>query len=212
MNAMILAAGRGERMRPLTDVCPKSLLTVGEKPLIEYHLNALKRAGIYSVVINISWLGDQIKQALGDGSRFGLRIHYSHENEALETAGGIVHAIDRLDDSFIVVNADIFTDFDFKHLLTMSSEAHLVLVPSPEHNGAGDFSIDRGLITSKGGKMYTFSGISCYRKSFFRNCAIGKQALAPLLTAGSQEHRVTGELYRGMWSDVGTVERLAFLQ
>lgn len=199
-------------MRPLTDTCPKPLFTVRDQPLIVYHLKALKKIGIDSVVINLSWLGDQIKQALGDGSRFGLKICYSREIEALETAGGIVHALHRLDDSFIVVNADIFTDYNFEGLLAVSSEAHLVLVPSPEHNSTGDFSIDKGFISNQGDKRYTFSGISCYRKSFFKNCTDGRQALAPLLITGASKHTITGELYQGMWNDVGTVERLEFLR
>lgn len=179
---MILAAGRGERMRPLTDSCPKPLLPVNGKSLIVYHLEALKRAGIVSVVINHSWLGDQIEQQLGDGTRYGLKISYSHETQALETAGGIIHALDKLEDEFIVVNGDVFTDFDFRRLLNPEHEAHLVMIPNPAHHAQGDFSITQGLLSNNtgarnGAQRYTFSGMASYRKSFFSGLDEGKQAL-----------------------------------
>ncbi|MDJ0834475.1 MAG: nucleotidyltransferase family protein [Gammaproteobacteria bacterium] len=212
MNAMILAAGRGERMRPLTDSTPKPLLTVNDKPLIVYHLEKLQQAGIDSVVINISWLGEQIQQALGDGSAFGLSIDYSHEPEALETAGGIVQALDKLDNRFIVVNADVFTDFDYRHLLDFPVAAHLVLVPNPAHNPAGDFAIEQGYLSNNPDSRYTFAGIAAYEKSFFAGLEPGKRPLAPLLRAGAEQQQVTAELHNGLWNDVGTAERLESLQ
>ncbi len=199
-------------MRPLTDSCPKPLLTIRGKPLIVYHLEALKKAGIKSVVINVSWLAEQIKQALGDGSAYGLQIYYSDEFEALETAGGIVQALDILDDEFIVVNGDVFTGFDFSRLINLSADAHLVLVPNPEHNESGDFGVEKGLLLNTSKQQYTFSGISCYRKSFFNNLAPGKRALAPLLREQADQQKATAELYEGLWNDVGTIERLEQLQ
>jgi len=212
MNAMILAAGRGERLRPLTDNCPKPLLTINDKPLIVYHLEALKRAGIESVVINISWLGDQIQQALGDGSQFGLSISYSHEAEALETAGGIIQALDQLDDHFIVVNADVYTDYDFSRLLNLQTAAHLVLVPNPQHNPSGDFAIEQKWLSNKSQPRYTFSGVASYKKSFFDDLEPGQRALAPLLRLAAEQQICSAELFNGMWSDVGTASRLESLQ
>lgn len=199
-------------MRPLTDHCPKPLLMVNDKPLIVYHLEALKRAGIDSVVINVSWLGDQIEQVLGDGRRFGLHIEYSREAEALETAGGIVQALDKLDERFVVVNADVFSDYDFRRLLDIDASAHLVLVANPEHHPAGDFAIEQGYLLDSGEPHYTFSGIACYHKSFFEGLAPGKRPLAPLLRAAANRKQVTAELFEGLWSDIGTPERLQALQ
>lgn len=212
MNAMILAAGRGERMRPLTDERPKPLLDVCGKALIVYHLEALKRAGVESVVINVCWLGDQIKEALGDGHQFGLSIIYSEETEALETAGGIVHALDKLDDQFIVVNGDVYTDYEFSDLLNLEKPAHLVMVPNPKHNPEGDFVIKHGLLCNKPGQSSTYSGISCFQKSFFIHQKPGRSALAPLLRIGAQKKQLSAELYQGLWSDVGTIGRLQRLQ
>ncbi len=209
---MILAAGRGKRMRPLTDSCPKPLLPIKGKPLIGYHLEALKKAGIDSVVINVSWLADQIQQALGDGSSYGLKIQYSVEEEALETAGGIIQALDKLDDEFIVVNGDVFCGYDFSRLLNLSRDAHLVLVANPRHNPAGDFGISNNLLLNSSPLQYTFSGISCYRKSFFSGLDQGRRALAPLLREQADQQNVSAELYDGLWSDVGTIERLDSLQ
>jgi N-acetyl-alpha-D-muramate 1-phosphate uridylyltransferase len=205
---MILAAGRGERMRPLTDSCPKPLLEINQKALIVYHLEALKRAGIDRVVINVSWLAEQIEHVLGDGSQFGLAISYSYEQEALETAGGIVRALDKLDDEFIVVNADVFTDYDFSQLFQLEAEAHLVLVSNPEHNQSGDFAIENGCLSNASNSRHTFSGIAAYRKSFFKGIGEGKIALAPILRRAADDGRISAELYSGQWSDVGTVERL----
>lgn len=208
---MILAAGRGERMRPLTDSCPKPLLTIHGKPLIAYHLEALKRAGIDSVIINVSWLADQIMQSIGNGSQFGLHIDYSHEPQALETAGGILQALPKLRDRFIVVNGDVFTNFDFGRLLNIPKPAHLVLVDNPGHNVAGDFAVRDGLLSNDEYNRFTFSGIACYRKNFFDGLKIGRRSLAPLLRDGADRADVSAEIYRGAWSDVGTVERLKAL-
>ena len=199
-------------MRPLTDGCPKPLLRVNGKALIVYHLEALKRAGIASVVINHCWLGEQIEQALGDGSDFGLHITYSHETEPLETAGGILHALDKLEDEFIVVNGDVFTAFDFSRLCVLNQQAHLVLVPNPAHHPAGDFGIDQGWLTNQHSQRHTFSGIACYKKTFFDGVTEGKSALAPLLRAGAEQQKITAELYQGLWCDVGNPHRLQQLQ
>ena len=170
-------------MRPLTDTCPKPLLPVNGKPLIVYHLEALKRAGIDSVVINHSWLGEQIERRLGDGSSYGLKIQYSHETQALETAGGIIHAFDKLEDEFMVVNGDVFTDYDFSRLLNPAQEAHLVLIPNPAHHPQGDFSIVQGWLSNTAGihndeQRYTFSGIASYKKSFFYGLSPGRAGAA----------------------------------
>ena len=166
MNAMILAAGRGERLRPYTDTCPKSLLEVSDKALIVYHLEALAAAGILQVVINVSWLGEAIEAAIGDGSRFGLEVVYSREPEALEAAGGIVQALQYLDDYFIVVNADIYTDYAFENLLAIRADAHLVLVENPDFHPQGDFAIKSGYLSNDVNGRLTFAGIAQYRRAF----------------------------------------------
>ena len=204
MNAMILAAGRGERLRPLTDACPKPLLQINGKPLIVYHLEALKKAGLDRVVINVSWLAEMIQQSLGDGSQFGLSIAYSHESEALETAGGIIQAMPLLDETFIVINADIYCDYDFSHLTQEEGRNHLVLVPNPAHNLHGDFAIEQGFLSNKTQQRLTFSGIARYRKTFFQDLSEGKRPLAPLLRAAANKQQITAELFRGQWSDIGT--------
>ena len=208
MKAMILAAGRGERLRPLTDVTPKPLLEVQGKPLIVHHLEALSRAGFREVVINLSWLGFQIRELLGDGAAFNLSLEYSEESEALETAGGIQQALPLLGEQFVVVNADIYTDYDFSRLLQGGGVAHLVLVENPAHHAEGDFTLQGTQLGADGSPRYTFSGISRYHRSFFQELKPGKQALAPLLYAAAEKQQVTGELYRGDWNDVGTLERL----
>ena len=208
MKAMILAAGRGERLRPLTDVTPKPLLEVQARPLIVHHLEALSTAGFTEVVINFSWLGKQIRDLLGNGAAFNLSIEYSEESEALETAGGIQQALPLLGERFIVVNADIFTDFDFTRLMQIDSIAHLVLVENPPHHARGDFTLNESTLGIEGSPRYTFSGISQYHRSFFSGLAPGKHALAPLLFAAAEKHQVTGELFRGDWTDIGTLERL----
>jgi MurNAc alpha-1-phosphate uridylyltransferase len=212
MKAMILAAGRGERLRPLTDSTPKPLLEVGGKPLIVYHLEALHKAGFNEIVINLSWLGDQIRTRLGNGSEFGVGIEYSEEAEALETAGGILQAMPLLGERFVVVNGDVFTDYDFVALKPAEKSAdrlaHLVLVDNPQHNNAGDFSLERTIVGNDGAPRHTFSGIAQYHRSFFDGLAPGKQALAPLLRAAAAEGQVSGELFSGLWVDIGTAERL----
>lgn len=215
MKAMILAAGRGERMRPLTDSTPKPLLQIAGKSLIEYHIEALVKAGITELVINLAWLGDKIEAQLGDGSRFGAQIHYSREEQALETAGGIKKALDLLEpEPFIVVNADVFSDYPFAQLknFSSSSPAHLVLVPNPEHHPAGDFYCRNNMLSdqddSTQGTRFTFSGIARYSPEFFHHLDTGKQALAPMLRAAMSRHQVSGEVYKGMWCDIGSPERL----
>jgi MurNAc alpha-1-phosphate uridylyltransferase len=221
MLAMILAAGRGERMRPLTDHTPKPLLQAGGKPLIVWHIERLVRAGITDLVINHAHLGAQIEQALGDGNRYGATIHYSDEGVALETAGGIAFAMPLLgDEPFAVVNGDIYCDFAFSHLparaaaLAKSADmAHLVLVDNPEHNLKGDFLLhDDRVISSALGPQHsalTFSGIGLYKPQLFAHIARGSKApLAPLLREQIALGKVSGEHHRGVWIDVGTPQRL----
>ena len=211
MKAMIMAAGRGERMRPLTDKTPKPLLEVRGKPMIVHHLEALSGRGIQDIVINLSWLGDQIRERLGDGDALGLNIKYSEEAEPLEVAGGIVQALDLLGERFIVINGDVFTDYDFLNLASVSSKAHLVLVDNPAHNPEGDFAIKDGLMMSQGEPRYTYSGIACFQRDFFAGLEPGKRSLAPMLVAAAEEGEVSAELFTGQWHDVGTVERLEAL-
>jgi MurNAc alpha-1-phosphate uridylyltransferase len=212
MKAMILAAGRGERMRPLTDHTPKPLLQAGEHRLIEYHLFNLAKAGFRDIIINVAWLGQQIIDTLGDGSRYGVRIDYSDEGEqALETGGGIFNALPLLgDDPFLVINGDISTDYPYAKLrdFTLSGLAHLVLVDNPPHNLAGDFFLSDGRIATGGTQRHTFSGIGVYRAEFFANEKGGAFALAPLIRHHAQQGLVSAELYRGNWQDIGTIERL----
>lgn len=205
--AMILAAGRGERLRPYTDSCPKPLLEINGKPLIFYHLEALALAGISKVVVNLSWLGEQIEARVGDGGQFGLKVAYSHESEALEAAGGIVQALELLDDRFLVVNADIYTDYAFEKLRPVSAKAHLVMVDNPDHHPQGDFALNHGLLSNASGQRLTFSGIAAYHRSFFEPHAPGRRALAPLLHDAADEGLVSAELFEGTWVDAGTVER-----
>jgi MurNAc alpha-1-phosphate uridylyltransferase len=215
MKAMILAAGRGERMRPLTDETPKPLLEAGGKPLIVWTIEALARAGLRDIVINVSHLGDQIERALGDGSEYGVSIRFSREAEPLETAGGIATALPLLgDEPFVVVNGDIYCDFDFATLrgvLDAPGEpiAHLVLVDNPAHHARGDFALDGERVENTGAAMYTFSGIGVYRPELFSGIAPHTRAqLAKLLRPQIDTGRVTGERYAGHWSDIGTPERL----
>ena len=230
MKAMILAAGRGERMRPLTDSCPKPMLKVLGIPLIEYHIRHLAQAGIKDVIINHAWLGEQIVDYLGDGSKWSVNIHYSHEDQgALETAGGIINALPLLmgknnnnDEPFIIVNGDIFTDFDFNQLplLALEHSAHLCLINNPEHNLKGDFQLKNGLLENPKDRTfeselltYTYSGIGLYRPSFFvkqhkyheKNKV---QALAPLIRLEADNNKLSAQLLSCNWTDVGTVERL----
>lgn len=214
MRAMILAAGRGERMRPLTDTTPKPLLRAGGRALIEYHLDALVHAGITDIVINHAHLGAQIEAALGDGARYGVCIRYSAEPEgALETGGGIQQALPLLGDGpFLVVNGDIWTDFDYATLpVDFTGEAYLVLIDNPEHHWAGDFSLNCGRVLDSDGLRLTFSGIGLYRASLFEGCTPGKFPLAPLLRAAMARHVVQGMHFQGRWWDIGTSQRLAAL-
>jgi MurNAc alpha-1-phosphate uridylyltransferase len=222
MKAMILAAGRGERMRPLTDTRPKALLGVGGKALIEWHLEKLAAAGFSAVVINHAHLGALIEAALGDGKRYGVPILYSPESDALETAGGIAQALPLLGDApFAVVNADVYSDFDYAGLADAvrrlarneaNALAHLVLVPNPEHHADGDFALEDGFVASKGAH-FTFSGISAYQPALFNVVARGSKApLAPLLRKHIPARRITGELCAARWCDVGTPARLAALE
>lgn len=210
MKAMILAAGRGERMRPLTDHTPKPLLRAGGMALIEYHIHALVRAGFNEIVINHAHLGEQIESALGDGSRYHAQLSYSPEGKALETGGGIFRALPLLgDEPFVVVNGDIWTDYPFEQLRRpLSGLAHLVLVDNPQHNLRGDFHLVGDRVASDGEPKLTFSGIGLYDRVFFADCSDGPFPLAPLLRKAMADGKVTGEHYRGQWIDVGTPQRL----
>lgn len=206
-KAMILAAGRGERLRPYTDTCPKPLLEIRGKPMIFYHLEALATAGFDQVVINVSWLGEMIEQAVGDGSRFNLKVVYSYEPEALETAGGIVQALEYLDDRFVVVNADVRSDYAFEKLLQIETDAHLVLVKNPEFHPQGDFVLDSGLLSNDIDGRHTFAGIACYHRSFFNGLEAGRRSVVPLLRQAADNRSLSGELYQGNWTDIGTLDR-----
>lgn len=220
MKAMVLAAGRGERLRPITDTIPKPLVPVAGKPLIVYHLEAILRAGIREVVINLSWLGEKLREALGDGGRFGMRITYMEEGPvALETGGGIFNAIQHLGpEPFLVVNGDTFTDIDFRSLRAAAAEdarsgftARIVLVPNPAQHPRGDFGLDGDRVVDRDGERFTYSGIGVFSPVFFEGCDRGRFPLAPLLKRAIAAGRLRGELFRGEWNDVGTPERLAEL-
>jgi N-acetyl-alpha-D-muramate 1-phosphate uridylyltransferase len=233
MKAMILAAGRGERMRPLTDTTPKPLLKVGGKPLIVWHLERLAKAGFKEIVINHAHLGAQIESYLGSGAQWGVSIEYSPEKVALETAGGIANALDFLNENgtknepFLVVNGDIYTDFDFTMLAPVSVTpspfkgegwgegrmqqhlAHLVLIDNPPQHPNGDFAIENGMLKHAGKQMLTFSGVGVYHPDLFAEVTIGQPAkLAPLLRNAIDNHTATAEYYQGIWHDIGTPERL----
>jgi len=211
---MLLAAGRGERMRPLTDSVPKPLVPVGGRALIVWHLLALARAGIREVVINLSWLGAQLRDALGDGSKFGVSITWSDEGPVpLETGGGIFHALRLLGpDPFLVVNADIWTDIDFGRLaLEPDAHAHLVLIPNPPHHPRGDFGLEGDRVVNRETGRLTYTGVGVYSSEFFAGCTAGRFPLLPLLNRAIAAGRARGEVHRGQWCDVGTAERLASL-
>ena len=218
MKAMILAAGRGERMRPLTDHTPKPLLVAGGKPLIVWHLERLAAAGFREIVINHAHLGEQIEQTLGDGSKWGLTISYSPEPPgALETAGGIAQALPLLGHHpFLVVNGDVYCDIDFGRLAGLpmdDGQAHLLMVANPAHHVGGDFSLDGGRVGhAEGAQTVTYAGIGVYTPGFFRDVAVGQALkLRPLLDAAIAAGTLTGEPFTGRWVDVGTPQRLAEL-
>ncbi len=214
MKAMILAAGRGERMRPLTDRTPKPLLEAGGRPLILWQIEALREAGFRELVINLGHLGDRLQAALGDGARLGVHIDYSPEPEgALETGGGIRHALPLLGPApFLVVNGDIWTDYDYSRLpAEPEGLAHLVLVDNPPHHPEGDFALEAGRVLAEGEPRYCFSGIGVYRPELFADLPEGRFPLAPVLRRAMAAGRVTGEHHAGLWSDVGTPARLAEL-
>lgn len=214
MKAMILAAGKGERMRPLTLTTPKPLLCAGGKPLIVHHLERFRSAGLRQVVINHAWLGQQIEDELGNGDALGLSIIYSREVEPLETAGGIIHALplltDAREDWFVVVNGDIWCDFDLSQLTPPEdADALLVLTDNPEHNPAGDFCLQEdGAVVERGLAMLTFTGISLLNRRLFEGLIPGPRKLAPILRDAMARGRVRGLHHTGQWMDIGTPERL----
>jgi MurNAc alpha-1-phosphate uridylyltransferase len=230
MKAMILAAGRGERMRPLTDTCPKPLLKVHGIPLIEYHITKLAQCGITDIVINHAWLGEMISSYLGKGEKFGVNITYSHEEEgALETAGGIIKALPLLVNSvhanepFMLINGDVFTDFNFSDMPQIADDclAHICLIENPEHNKNGDFIFDNHQLkniehlsdsATKHEPTFTFSGLSVFRPDFFKGENVEQPLkLGPMLKKAVSQHKISASLLTSSWTDVGTPERLAFL-
>jgi N-acetyl-alpha-D-muramate 1-phosphate uridylyltransferase len=215
MRAMLLAAGRGERMRPLTDSVPKPLLTVGGRPLIVWHLAALARAGVDEVIVNLSWLGALLRERLGDGSQFGLPIRYSDEGPVpLETGGGIFRALPLLGPApFLVVNADVWTDIDFARLtIEPQAFAQLVLVPNPPQHPQGDFALEGARIVERAEGRLTYSGVGVYRPELFAGCQDGRFPLLPLLRRAIERQRLYGQRHEGVWDDVGTPGRLAELE
>ena len=210
MKAMILAAGRGERMRPLTDLLPKPLLAVGGKPLIVHHIEKLKAAGVTELVINHAWLGHKLVETLGDGSALGVTIHWSAEESALETAGGIVQALPLLGSApFLVINGDTWLDLDYHTLVSQplgDDLAHLWLVPNPPQHPTGDFALQAGRVMDT--PAFTFSGVGLYDPAAFAGLAGGARKLAPLLREWMAQGRVGGSLLAGEWRDIGTVDRL----
>lgn len=217
MKAMILAAGRGERLRPLTERVPKALIEAGGKPLLAWHLERLRRAGVREVVINVSHLASQITERIGDGAEHGLTVRWSHEPQALETAGGIAQARPFLGEApFLLVNADLWCDYELAGLCGHKLDshlAHLVLVPNPPHHREGDFSLDGTRVGTGPASRYTYAGIAVLSPELVSGIRPGDKArLAPLLMAAAERGAVTGELHRGVWRDIGTAERLAELQ
>ena len=217
MKAMLLAAGRGERLRPLTDRIPKPLVPVAGKPLIAWHLERLAASGCREVVANVSHLGQQIVDYVGDGTGFGLSVHFSREAEPLETAGGIAQALPLLGrEPFLLVNGDIYCEIDFRPLLAHglgANLAHLVLVPNPPQHAKGDFSLDGGTIGNDGTPRYTYAGVAVMSPRLVESVKRGDKApLAPLLRAAAGQRLISGERFGGLWQDVGTAERLAELE
>lgn len=214
MKAMILAAGRGERMRPLTDKIPKPLLRVGDKPLIAYHLLNFAKAGIRDIVINVSYLAEQIQNELGDGKQYGVHIQYSVEPQVLETGGGIVKALPLLgDEPFIVVSADIWTTFDYAQLKNkLTKLAHLIFVPNPNFHPQGDFGLENDLVSLNGDTKFTFANIGIYRPELFAGFKLDHFKLVDVLNAKIQRQQITGEIYKGAWYNIGTVKQLEELR
>lgn len=216
MRAMILAAGRGERMRPLTDATAKPLLEVGGKSLVQRHIEALASAGMREIVINLAWKGAMIREACGDGARFGVRILYSDEGDAaLETGGGVFKALPMLGvEPFVVVSGDVWTDFDFRTCidrLAARDVAHFVVAPNPSFHQKGDFGLVDSRLTDAEGPRYTYANIGVFRPEFFGGCTAGKFPLAPLMYEWIRKGRASGELYQGPWRNIGTPEQLAEL-
>lgn len=218
MRAMILSAGLGKRMRPLTDHTPKPLLKLRGTPLIIYHVRALAKAGVKDIVINLGHLGNQIEATLGDGQPFGVKIQYSHEDPILETGGGIAKALPLLGtDPFVVLSADIFTDFPFERLLKNPLTdpkrlMHLVLVDNPPHHPRGDFALKDGELSESGDSKLNFSGIGMFRPELFNACPKGAFPLAPLFKKAISTHQASGEYYKGIWHNIGTPEQLSLLE
>ena len=212
MKAMILAAGRGKRLRPLTDTLPKALVEIQGQPLIVHHIKRLVANEVDDIVINLAHLGGQIQSTLGDGKALGAHITYSQEPElGYETGGGIVKALPFLGSKpFIVVNSDIFCPYDFKQLPTLQDQlAHLILVPNPAHNLKGDYALQgSSLLVDKDNNPYTYSGIALYHPTLFNNCDISRYSVTPLIQSASKQNKITGECFEGIWHDVGTMERL----
>lgn len=213
--AMILAAGRGERMKPLTDTTPKALVEVHGRSLLEHHLHKMRDAGITDVVINLGWLGEQIVERVGTGSSYGLNIVYSpEEGDALETGGGIHNALPLLgEDPFLVVNVDIYTDMPIPNVVLQNGAmGHLVLVPKPDWRAHGDFDLDQGYICNSDQPALTYGCFAVYRPEFFAGCEPGRFSIVPMMRRAADERLLQGSLYEGLWTDIGTVERLAFLK
>ena len=215
MRAMILAAGRGERLRPITDDIPKALVEVGGRSVLEWHLERVSVAGITQVVINLGWHGEQIVERIGSGERYGVEIAYSDEGDAvLETGGGIHKALPLLgDDPFLVINSDIFTDMPVPRVRLRDEHlGHLVTVPKPGYLDHGDFNIDDGLIRRTEHPRYTYAGFAIYRPELFASCEAGRFSVVPLMFAAADAGRLSGSVYEGQWADIGTAARLAALR
>lgn len=211
MKAMLLAAGRGTRMRPLSNNIPKPLLMVGKQRLIEYHFLALAKIGITEIIINVAYKAEQIMDTLGDGKNYGVTIKYSVEEKSLDTGGGIYNALPLLGkDPFLVINSDLYTDYPYQNLLSQPKKlAHLVLVDNPQHHQNGDFALQENLVTLAEPKL-TFAGIGVYTPELFTKCNPGKFSLAPLLVSAIKNEQVTGEHYQGQWANIGTPEQLVY--
>lgn len=210
-TAMILAAGRGDRLRPITDKVTKAMCLVHNRPLIEHHVVNLANHGFERIIINHAYLGGQIRRHLGTGARWGVELYYSPEPPGgLETGGGIYNALPLLgQDPFVTINADVFTDYHFESIiLPQSAWAHLILVPNPDHNHNGDFGLAQNSLLSNQNKQYTFAGIACYRPEVFQSFTLGRYSVTPLLQNLAQKDLATGSLYEGKWIDIGSLQRL----